>query len=93
MQLRPDPKGMAVFLRGPDARRVTTLAAGAGLARARGLVGRDSGETAASGHLEHGMGGDKQDRVRASVVFAGAAVYQQFTHTGTRFLTRAFEGQ
>lgn len=95
MQYQPDYRGMGKFLLGPDARRVCTLAAAARLARARALVGKDSGDTAASGRLQHGIGGKRNDRVRVTVVFGGAAVQQQFGNRrspATRFLTRAFEG-
>lgn len=90
--MRYSPNNMAAFLHGADARRVCTLAAGVALAKARMLVGHDTGDTAASGHLEHGIGGRKNDRVRVSVVFGGAAVPQQFGPRGSRFLTRALEG-
>lgn len=86
---------MAVFLMGPDARRVCTLAAAARLAKMRGLVGHDSGDTAASGRLVHGTGGQKNDRVRVTIAFDGAAVEQQFGNQqtpATRFMTRALEG-
>lgn len=92
MQYQPDYRGMGKFLMSADARRVCTLAAATGLARARGLVGKDSGNTAASGRLIHGRGGKKNDRVKVSVAFDGAAVQQQFGRRGNRFLTRAFEG-
>lgn len=95
MDYRPDFRGMGQFLKGPDARRICTLAAAARLAKARALVGHDSGETAASGRLTHGVGGKKNDRVRVSLEFGGAAVPQQFGNKrtrATRFLTRAFEG-
>lgn len=95
MQYNPNFRGMGVFLKSADARRVCTLAAAARLARARALVAHDSGETAASGRLVHGTGGRKNDRVRVSVAFDGAAVQLQFGNrrtTADRFLTRAFEG-
>jgi hypothetical protein len=85
---------MAKFLRGPDAARVVTAAAGAGLARMRGLVGHDSGETARSGRLLHGTGGRRNDRVRATIAFDGAMVPQQFGNQRTRAtrpMTRAWE--
>jgi hypothetical protein len=86
---------MGRFLVGSDARRICTLAAAARLAKARGLVGHDTGATAASGRLVHGIGGRRNDRVKVSVAFDGAAVQLQFgnarTHP-TRFLTRALEG-
>ena len=86
------PHGMADFLNGPDARRVCTLAAGVALAKARALVGKDSGATAKSGRLVHGKGGRKMDRVRVSVAFDGAAPAQQFGRGASRFRTRALEG-
>lgn len=86
------PQSMADFLNGTDARRVCTLAAGAALAKARALVGNDSGETAKSGRLIHGKGGRKMDRVRVSVAFDGAGVQQQFGRGASRFLTRSLEG-
>jgi hypothetical protein len=92
MEYQPDFKGMGKFLRGADARRVCTLAAAAHLARSRAIVGKDSHGTANSGHLEHGIGGVKKDRVRVSVVFNGAAVEQQWGRGASRFLTRGFEG-
>jgi hypothetical protein len=95
MQYQADYRGMGKFLRGPDARRVCTAAAAAGLTRSRGIVGRDSGETAASGRLVHGIGGRRRDRVLVSIVFGGVAVPLQFGNAhrrGTRFLTRGFEG-
>lgn len=92
MQYNPNIRGMGVWLKSADARRVTTLAAAARLARARSLVGHDTGETAASGRLIHGTGGRKNDRVRVSVAFDGAGVAQQFGRGANRFLTRAFEG-
>lgn len=92
MQYSPSHADMAKFLVGADARRVCTLAAGVALAKARAIVGKDSGNTAASGHIEHGIGGRKNDRVRVSVVFGGAAVQQQFGRGASRFLTRALEG-
>ena len=91
MQYRPNHRGVGQFLRSPDARRVTTLAAAAGLARARAIVGKHSGETAASGRLLHGTGGRKQDRVRVTLAFGKAGVQQQFGRGASRFLTRAFE--
>jgi len=95
MQYQPDFHGMGVFLIGPDARRICTLGAAARLAKARALVGHDTGQTAASGRLVHGIGGRKNDRVKVTIAFDGAAVPQQFgnRHTrATRFLTRALEG-
>jgi hypothetical protein len=92
MRYEPDFRGMSKFLMGSDARRVCTLAAAARLARARALVGKDSGNTAASGRLVHGVGGRRHDRVMVSVVFGGAAVQQQWGRGANRFLTRAFEG-
>jgi len=90
---------MGVFLVGPDARRVCTLGAAARLAKARVLVGGDSGasrhHTAASGRLSHGTGGRRHDRVKVTIVFGGAAVQQQWGNRRTRpsrFLTRAMEG-
>jgi hypothetical protein len=94
MEYQPDFRGMAEFLRGPDAARVTALAAGAGLARMRGLVGHDSGETARSGRLLHGTGGRRSDRVRTTIAFDGAMVPQQFGNQRTRAtrpMTRAWE--
>jgi hypothetical protein len=95
MQYRRDVAGMAKFLTGPDARRVVTLAAAARLAKARGLMRRDTGATAASGRLvQHSRGGRKNDRVMVSVTFGGTAVAQQFGNKRTRAtrpLTRAFE--
>ena len=103
---QPDFRGMAEFLRGPDAARVVTAAASAGLARARQLVGDSSGtaeragatsspgETARSGRLLHGTGGRRNDRVRVTLAFDGAGVPQQFGNRRTkptRFLTRAWE--
>jgi hypothetical protein len=85
-------RGMGQFLMGPDARRVCTLAAAVRLAKARALVGRDSGDTAASGRLVHGVGGRKNDRVKVTVAFDGAAVAQQWGRGANRFLTRALEG-
>lgn len=86
---------MGAFLKGPDARRVCTLAAGRVLAKARVIVGKNSGETAASGRLEHGYG-IKGDRVRVSVVFGGAAVEEQWGNKrrpASRFLTKALEAE
>ncbi|MGW4487858.1 hypothetical protein ACWEOE_28920 [Amycolatopsis sp. NPDC004368] len=94
MQYRANYVGMGRFLRGPDARRVTTLAAGRVLAQARAIVRKDTGETAASGRLLHGTGGRRKDRVRVTVAFGGAAVPLQFGNKRTkptRFLTRAIE--
>jgi hypothetical protein len=94
MEYRPDFRGMAEFLRGPDAARVVTAAATAGLARARQLVGHDSGETARTGRLLHGTGGRRNDRVRATIAFDGAMVQQQFGNRrtkATRPMTRAWE--
>jgi len=85
---------MGVFLLGSDARRVVSLAAGAHLAKARALVGHDTGVTAASGRLvQASRGGVHNDRVMVVVAFDGASVQQQWGHRGqaTRFLTRAFE--
>lgn len=82
----------AKFLKGSEMRKVCSLAAGAWLARARLLVGKETGGTAASGHLEHGLGGRNNDRVRVSVVFGGNAVQEQFgnrSRKASRFLTRA----
>jgi hypothetical protein len=90
--MRYQQADMSAFLMGPDARRVCTLAAGAALAKARAIVGKDSGDTARSGHLQHGIGGRTNDRVRVSVVFGGAAPSQQFGPGASRFLTRALEG-
>lgn len=92
MQYTADYRGMGVFLVGPDARRVCTLAAGASLAKARALVGSDSGDTARSGRLLHGKGGRKMDRVRVTVAFDGAAPARQFGRGANRFLTRSLEG-
>jgi hypothetical protein len=94
VEYRPDFRGMAEFLRGPDAARVTAAAAGVGLARMRGLVGHDSGETARSGRLLHGTGGRRNDRVRTTIAFDGAMVQQQFGNRRTRAtrpMTRAWE--
>jgi hypothetical protein len=95
MDYRPDHRGMGRFLVGSDARRVCTLAAAAVLARARVLVGHDTGATAASGRLVHGIGGRKNDRVKVTVAFDGAAVQLQFGNARTRAtrpLTRALQG-
>lgn len=95
MDYRADYRGMGQFLMGPDARRVCTLAAAARLAKARGLLRRDTGATAASGRLVQGVGGRKNDRVKVQIAFDGNAVAQQFgnAHTRpTRPLTRALEG-
>lgn len=95
MEYRPDFHGMGQFLMGPDARRVCTLAAGAGLARIRAIVAKDSGETAASGRLLQGTGGQKNDRVRTTVAFGGAMVQLQFGNQRTRPtrpMTRGWEG-
>lgn len=92
MKYTPDHVETGKYLLGSDMRRVCTLAAGRTLATARALVGKESGETAASGRLEHGIGGIKHDRVRVSVTFDGAAVEQQWgtaRSRGTHFLTRA----
>lgn len=86
---------MGAFLTGPDARRVCTLAAAARLAKARGLMQRDTGDTAASGRLVHGVGGRKNDRVKVTIAFDGTAVAQQWGNKRTRPtrpLTRALEG-
>lgn len=86
---------MGDFLQGPECRKVCTLAAGRVLAKARGFVGKDSGGTAASGHLVHGRG-VKGDRVMVSVVFEDAAVEEQFGNErrpASRFLTKALEGE
>lgn len=91
MRYQPNHRGMGEFLRSADARRACTLAAAVGLVRARGIVGKDSGQTAASGRLIHGTGGKKNDRVRVTIAFGGAAVQQQFGRGASRFLTRAFE--
>lgn len=106
MKYQPNFRGMAEFLMSPDAARVTTAAASAGLARARQLIGNSSGsekrtgatsspgETARSGRLLHGTGGRRNDRVRVTLAFDGAAVPQQFGNRRTkptRFLTRAWE--
>lgn len=94
MEYQPNFRGMAEFLRGPDSARVTSLAAGAGMARMRGLVGHDSGETARSGRLLHGTGGRRNDRVRTTIAFDGAMVQQQFGSKRTRAtrpMTRAWE--
>lgn len=85
---------MAEFLRSPDAARVCTAAASAGLARARQIVGHDSGETARSGRLLHGTGGRRNDRVRVTLAFDGAMVQKQFGNRRTRAtrpMTRAWE--
>lgn len=95
MDFKANGQGMAVFLNGSDARRITALAGARGLAQARAGVKKRSGETAASGHLDHGRGGRKNDRVRTTIVFAGAAVQLQYGNQvtpATRFLTRAFLG-
>lgn len=95
MKFQRNPRGMGEFLNGPDARRVVALAAARGLAQARASVAHRSGETAASGHLQHGRGGRRNDRVRSTIVFGGAAVPLQFGNArtpATRFLTRAFLG-
>ena len=95
MEYRKDTRGMGVFLKGPDMRRVCTLAAASRLTKARALVGHISGDTAASGRLTHGWGGRTDDRVRVTISFGFAAVQQQFGNRRTRasrFLTRALEG-
>lgn len=92
MDYRSNRRESAAFLKGPQMRRVCTLAAAAWLSRARTLVGKESGATAASGRLTHGYGGRLNDRVRVSVVFSGNAVQEQFgnkTRRASRFLTRA----
>jgi len=95
MKYTPDTRGMGQWLVGSDARRVTVLAAAARLAKARALMRRDTGETAASGRLIHGRGGRKNDRVMTTIAFDGTAVPQQWGNKRTRAtrpLTRAFEG-
>lgn len=96
MQYTRDIAGMSKFLVGPDARRVVTLAAAARLAKARGLMRRDTGATAASGRLvQHARGGRRNDRVMVTIAFDGTAVPQQFGNRRTRAtrpLTRALEG-
>lgn len=92
MDYRANKRETAAFLKGPQMRRVCTLAAAAWLTRARALVGKETGRTAATGHLEHGYGGRFNDRVRVSVIFGGNAVREQFgnrTRGASRFLTRA----
>lgn len=92
MDYRSNKAESAAFLKGPQMRRVCTLAAAAWLSRARTLVGKETGRTAATGRLEHGYGGRLNDRVRVSVVFSGNAVQEQFgnrTRRASRFLTRA----
>lgn len=90
--MRYNQGNMSAFLLGPDARRVTTLAAAVILAKARTYVGKDTGHTAATGRLVHGIGGAKNDRVKVTVAFDGAGVYQQFSRNGNRFLSRALRG-
>lgn len=94
------PNRMGEFLHGSDARRVTTMAAGRILARARALAPVDgratqspgytpyAGYTRDSGRLEHGVSEDGS-RVQVSVSFGGAAVSEQFSRHGSKFLTRA----
>lgn len=94
--MRYTPHDMRPFLVGPDARRVVTLVAAARLAKARTLVGHDTGETARSGQLIHSnAGGIQKDRVVVTISFGGHGVAQQFGNRrtpATRFLTRALEG-
>jgi len=95
MDYRANYRGMAAFLMGPDARRVTALAAAARLAKARALMRHRTGQTAASGRLVHGIGGRRNDRVKVTIAFDGAAVIDQFGNARvrpTRPLTRALEG-
>jgi hypothetical protein len=83
---------MSRWLRGSDARRVTTLAAAALLARGRANMLRDTGATAESGRLIHGIGGRRKDRVMVTVAFGVDAVRQQFGNKhrkATRPITRA----
>lgn len=93
MKYEKNVQGMGVFLRGPDARRVTSLGAGRILANARAIVGKHSGKTAASGRLSHSnKGGIRGDRVQVTVTFGEAAVQQQWGRGKSKFLTKALEG-
>jgi hypothetical protein len=98
VEYQRDSKETAQFLLGPELRKVTTLAAGRVLAKARANLAAhvDTGETMRSGRLVHSTrGGVKKDRVSVSVVFGGNAVPLQFGNRrvrATRFLTRALEG-
>lgn len=96
MRYSPNRLSMGQFLRGPEARRVCTIAAAERLTRARALCPRDTGQTAASGRLVHSSnGGVNGDRVQVAVRFDRAAAALQFGNRRTRasrFLTRAFEG-
>src|SRR5690606_41741930 len=82
------PYRMDDFLHGGDARRITTLAAGRILARARALAPVDTGETKASGRIVHGRTEDGS-RVMPAVEFGGAAVQLEFGRQGNRPLSRA----
>lgn len=94
MKYTPQRSGLAEFLKGPEVRRVLTEEANRRMARMRALAPKQTGETAASGHLEYGKG-VKGDRIVVRIVFEGAAVEQQFGNRRTRatfFMTRALEG-
>ena len=96
MKYTPDPRGMGRWLKSTDARRVTTLAAAAVLSRSRANMRVDTGATAASGRLVHGVGGRKKDRVMVTIEFGLTAVIQQFGNTrqkATRPITRAAIGE
>lgn len=95
MDYKPNRAETAKFLKSSQIRGPLTLAAARWLARARVLVPKDSGATAASGRLVHKTnGGVKRDRAVVTVVFGGKAVQLQFGNEitkATRFLTRAGE--
>ena len=91
VQYRADYRGMGAWLKGSDARRVTTLGAAAALSRQRAVMAKRTGATAASGRLLQGIGGRRNDRVRVTIAFDGYAAPMQFGNKrvrATRPLTR-----
>lgn len=92
MKYRADYRSMSRWLKSPEARRPTTLAAADAMSRMRGTMRADTGATAASGRLIQGIGGRKKDRVMVTIEFGLTAVIQQFGNKrqkATRPMTRA----
>lgn len=95
MDYKRNSANARAFLLGSQLRVPLTLAGNRWLGKARGLVSKDSGATAASGRLiQKTKAGAKGDRIGVQVRFGGAAVPLQFGNKrtrATRFLTRAGE--
>lgn len=100
---RPSPKGelmeykrrdMRPFLMSPGMARVVHEVGTHKMRQAASLVGKDSGETAATGRVDLAIGGRRGDRWVGTVSFRGNAVAEQFGNRrrpASRFLTRALE--